>query len=101
LCWAAPTAKAVNITIPSKKASASTWHPQNRELRSGQALSLKVDALKSAFPSNKATSSHRKKFARPGNLRKIYGEYGFIDFTPEPETEVDDAAKIINLNAAL
>src|SRR5207247_9672472 len=28
---------------------------------------------------------------------KIYGEYGFIDFTPEPDTEVDDATKIINL----
>src|SRR6266576_3470149 len=28
---------------------------------------------------------------------KIYGEYGFIDFTPEPDTEIDEEKKIINL----
>src|SRR5438045_5849217 len=27
----------------------------------------------------------------------IYGEYGFIDFTPEPEFDIDDTTKIINL----
>src|SRR5438045_4513296 len=27
----------------------------------------------------------------------IYGEYGFIDFTPEPEFDIDDATKVINL----
>src|SRR5229473_1122501 len=28
---------------------------------------------------------------------KVYGEYGFIDFTPEPDTEIDEEKKIINL----
>src|SRR6202008_1240519 len=28
---------------------------------------------------------------------KIYGEYGFIDFVPEPQTEIDDQAKRIDI----
>src|SRR5260370_8073218 len=61
-------------------------------------LSLKVDALKSAFPIKQgdlfSTEKVRKALETYG---KIYGEYGFIDFTPEPDTEVDDVNKIINL----
>src|SRR5262249_23254213 len=32
------------------------------------------------------------------NLRKAYGTYGFINFTPVPNTDVDDAKKLISLN---
>jgi outer membrane protein insertion porin family len=32
------------------------------------------------------------------NLRKAYGTYGFINFTPVPNTEVDDEKKLISLN---
>src|SRR5207244_9187760 len=28
---------------------------------------------------------------------KVYGQYGFIDFTPEPQLEFDDAAKRIDV----
>ena len=63
-----------------------------------KALSLKVDALKAAFPLKQgdifSTEKVRKALETYG---KIYGEYGFIDFTPEPDTEVDDVNKIINL----
>src|SRR5437879_13885178 len=63
-----------------------------------KALSLKVDALKTAFPLKQgdifSTEKVRKALETYG---KIYGEYGFIDFTPEPDTEVDDVNKIINL----
>src|SRR5215468_7136946 len=63
-----------------------------------KALSLKVDALKTAFPLKQgdifSTEKVRKALETYG---KIYGEYGFIDFTPEPDTEVDDANKVINL----
>src|SRR2546422_5959866 len=31
------------------------------------------------------------------DYRKIYGDYGYIDFTSEPLTDVDDASKAINL----
>jgi len=57
-----------------------------------------VDALKTAFPLKQgdifSTEKVRKALETYG---KIYGEYGFIDFTPEPDTEVDDATKTINL----
>ena len=31
------------------------------------------------------------------NYKKLYGEYGYIDFVPEPVTEPDDAKKLVNL----
>ena len=91
--------KAVNITIPIEEGE--RFHMGTLKIVSSdpdKALSLKVDALKSAFPLKQgdlfSTEKVRKALETYG---KIYGEYGFIDFTPEPETEVDDAAKIINL----
>src|SRR5438477_9531254 len=63
-----------------------------------KALSLKVDALKAAFPLKQgdifSTEKVRKALETYG---KIYGEYGFIDFTPEPDTKIDEEKKIINL----
>src|SRR5262249_2280712 len=63
-----------------------------------KAISLKVEALKAAFPLKQgdifSTEKVRKALKTYG---KIYDEYGFIDFTPEPDTQVDDANKIINL----
>jgi len=32
------------------------------------------------------------------NLRKAYGTYGFINFSPVPNTEIDDEKKLISLN---
>ncbi len=32
------------------------------------------------------------------NLRKAYGELGYIDFSPVPTTEIDDEKKLITLN---
>jgi outer membrane protein insertion porin family len=91
--------KAVNITIPIEEGE--RFHMGTLKIVSSdpdKALSLKVDALKAAFPLKPgdlfSTEKVRKALETYG---KIYGEYGFIDFTPEPETEVDDAAKIINL----
>jgi outer membrane protein insertion porin family len=91
--------KAVNITIPIEEGE--RFHMGTLKIVSSdpdKALSLKVDALKAAFPLKQgdlfSTEKVRKALETYG---KIYGEYGFIDFTPEPETEVDDANKIINL----
>jgi len=91
--------KAVNITIPIEEGE--RFHMGTLKIVSSdpdKALSLKVDALKNAFPLKQgdlfSTEKVRKALETYG---KIYGEYGFIDFTPEPETEVDDASKIINL----
>ncbi|MCI0348603.1 MAG: outer membrane protein assembly factor BamA, partial [Acidobacteriales bacterium] len=35
------------------------------------------------------------------NLRKAYGEYGYINFTPVPDTKIDDDKKLINLDIDL
>ena len=91
--------KAVNITIPIEEGE--RFRMGTLKIVSSdpdKALSLKVDALKTAFPLKQgdifSTDKVRKALETYG---KIYGEYGFIDFTPEPDTEVDDANKIINL----
>ena len=91
--------KAVNITIPIEEGE--RYRMGTLKIVSSdpdKALSLKVDALKAAFPLKQgeifSTEKVRKALETYG---KIYGEYGFIDFTPEPDTEVDDANKIINL----
>src|SRR5438094_3687938 len=91
--------RAINITIPIEEGD--RYHMGALKIVSSdpdKSLSLKVDALKSAFPLKQgdifSTEKVRKALETYG---KIYGEYGFIDFTPEPDTEVDDATKIINL----
>jgi outer membrane protein insertion porin family len=91
--------KAVNITIQIEEGE--RFRMGTLKIVSSdpdKALSLKVDALKAAFPLKEgdifSTEKVRKALETYG---KIYGEYGFIDFTPEPDTDVDDANKVINL----
>ena len=91
--------KAVNITIPIQEGD--RYRMGTLKIVSAdpdKALSLKVDALKAAFPLKQgdifSTEKVRKALETYG---KIYGEYGFIDFTPEPDTEIDEEKKIINL----
>lgn len=91
--------KAVNITIPIEEGE--RYHMGTLKIVSGdpdKSLSLKVDPLKAAFPLKAgdvfAASKVRKAMEDYG---KIYGEYGFIDFTPEPQFDIDDAAKKIDL----
>jgi outer membrane protein insertion porin family len=91
--------KAVNITIPIEEGD--RYHMGTLKIVSAdpdKALSLKVDALKSIFPLHQgdlfAVGKVRKALEDYG---KAYGQYGFIDFTAEPETEIDDEKKVINL----
>src|SRR5260370_473522 len=91
--------KAVNVTIPIEEGE--RYRMGTLKIVSSdpdKALSLQVDALKAAFPLKQgdifSTEKDRKALETYG---KIYGEYGFIDFTPAPDTQVDDANKIINL----
>ncbi len=91
--------KAVNITIPIEEGD--RFRMGTLKIVSSdpdKALSLKVDALKAAFPLKQGDIFSAEKVRKAlETYGKIYGEYGFIDFTPEPETEIDDANKIINL----
>jgi outer membrane protein insertion porin family len=91
--------KAVNITIPIEEGE--RFRMGTLKIVSSdpdKALSLKVDPLKAAFPLKQGDIFSAEKVRKAlETYGKIYGEYGFIDFTPEPDTEIDDANKIINL----
>ncbi len=91
--------KAVNLTIRIEEG------PQFRmgALRivsadPDKALSLKVEALKGAFPLKKGEIFNVSKLRKAmKDYTSIYGEYGFIDFTPEPEFDIHDDTKIVDL----
>ncbi len=91
--------KAVNITIPIVEGD--RYRMGTLKIVSAdpdKALSLKVDALKGAFPLKQGDIFSTEKVRKAlENYGKIYGEYGFIDFTTEPDTEIDEEKKIINL----
>jgi outer membrane protein insertion porin family len=91
--------KAVNITIPIEEGE--RYRMGTLKIVSAdpdKALSLKVEALKTIFPLHEgdvfSTAKVRKAIEDYG---KAYGQYGFIDFTAEPETIIDEDAKRINL----
>jgi outer membrane protein insertion porin family len=91
--------KAVNITIPIEEGQKYTMGTiKIASSDPDKALSLKVDALKGAFPLKQgdvfSTAKIRKALE---DYTKIYGQYGFIDFVPTPETDIDDAAKRIDV----
>jgi outer membrane protein insertion porin family len=91
--------KAVNITIPIEEGQRYTMGTLKIvSADPDKALSLKVDALKSIFPLKQgdifSSAKIRKAMEEYG---KVYGQYGFIDFTPEPQLEFDDAARRIDV----
>ena len=63
-----------------------------------KALSLKVEALKTVFPLKQGDIFSAAKVRKAiEDYGKAYGQYGFIDFTAEPEFDIDDADATINL----
>jgi len=91
--------KAVNITIPIEEGE--RYRMGTLKIASNdpdKALSLKVDALKGVFPLKQgdvfSSAKIRKALEEYG---KIYGRYGFIDFVPTPETDINEDAKRIDV----
>jgi outer membrane protein insertion porin family len=93
------TGKAVNITIPIEEGE--QYHMGTLKIVSSdpdKALSLKVEPLKSLFPMKEGDILNVDKLRKAiKNYGDAYGQYGFIDFTAEPDFDIDDAAKKINL----
>ncbi|HLK02991.1 MAG TPA: outer membrane protein assembly factor BamA [Candidatus Acidoferrum sp.] len=91
--------KAVNITIPieeGKRYKMGTLKIVSAD--PDKQLSLKVDALKSFFPLKKGDYLNVDKLRKAlKDYTSEYGRFGFIDFTAEPEFDIDDANEIINL----
>lgn len=55
-------------------------------------------ALRNLFPMKDGEIFSREKVAKGlENLRKAYGEAGYINFTSVPDTKFDDAKKLVNL----
>ena len=91
--------KAVNITI--KIEEGEQYHMGTLKIVSSdpdKALSLKVDPLKQLFPLKDGDIFNVDKLRKAlKNYTDAYGQYGFIDFTAEPDFDIDDATKKINL----
>jgi outer membrane protein insertion porin family len=94
--------RAVNITIPieeGEKYRMGALHVRNANPDEG--LFFKTEYLESLFPIKKGEIFSVAKVRKAiEDYTKLYGNFGFIDFTAVPDTEVDDDAKTINLTFA-
>ena len=87
--------KAVDITIPVQEGAryrlASITFKNNKAIRN-------TNALRSLFPIKDGDIFNREKIAKGlENLRKAYGEAGYINFTSVPATDFDDEKKTVSL----
>ncbi len=91
--------KATNITItidegPQYRMGKLTFRSSDPD----QGLIFKQAYLKAIFPLKQGDIFDADKIRKSlDTYRKLYGEYGYIDFTPEPLFDVNDAKKIVNL----
>ncbi len=88
--------KATNITIPIEEGDRyhmGTLHVRNANPDEG--LFFKTDFLEGLFPIKKGEIFSVAKVRKAiEDYTKLYGNYGFIDFTAAPETEVNDDKSI-------
>jgi outer membrane protein insertion porin family len=87
--------KAVDLTMPIEEGE--QYRLGTITFKNNKALSNSA-ALRSLFPLKDGDIFSREKIAKGlENLRKAYGEYGYINFTPVPNTTFDDEKKFANL----
>jgi len=91
--------KATNITIPIEEGS--KYRMGNLFIRSSdpeKGLFFKQPYLKSIFPLKKGDLFNADKVRKSfDNYTKLYGAWGFINFTPTPQFDIDEKHKLINL----
>ncbi len=94
--------RATNITIPIEEGARyrmGTLHVRNANPDEG--LFFKTAYLESAFPIKKGEIFSVAKVRKAiEDYTKLYGNFGFIDFTAVPDTEVNDDTKTIDLTFA-
>ena len=88
--------KAVDITMPIEEGEryklASITFKNNKAVPDQK-------ALRSLFPIKDGDIFNREKVGKGlENLRKAYGQLGYINFTPVPDTKFDDEKKLIFLD---
>ena len=87
--------KAVDITIPIEEGD--KYRLGKITFKNNKAISNNL-ALRSMFPLKDGDVFSREKIAKGlENLRKAYGEYGYINYTGVPNTTFDDEKKLANL----
>lgn len=91
--------KATDITITIDEGA--QYHMGKLVFRSSdpdQGLIFKTQYLKTIFPLKEGDIFDADKIRKSlDTYRKLYGQYGYIDFTPEPLFDVNDAKKTVNL----
>jgi outer membrane protein insertion porin family len=88
--------KAVDITMPIEEGDRYTL--ADITFKNNKAIS-NTKALRSLFPIKDGEIFSREKIGKGlENLRKAYGEYGYINFTSVPDTRFDDEKKLIHLD---
>ena len=91
--------KATNITITIDEGEQYRMGKLSfRSADPDEGLVIQPAALATIFPMKQgdifSTDKLRKAF---DNYKKLYGQYGYIDFTPTPDFDIDDTKKVINL----
>ncbi len=91
--------KSTNITIPIEEGERYRMGKLFiRNVDPEKGLSVKTDFLQQIFPLHQgdifAVDKVRKALE---DYRKLYGQFGYIDFTATPITDVDEPSKTVNL----
>jgi outer membrane protein insertion porin family len=87
--------KSVDITMPIEEGA--RYHLGTVTFKNNKAI-RNVNALRSLFPIKDGDIFSREKIAKGlENLRKAYGEAGYINFTSVPDTKFDDEKKTVDL----
>lgn len=87
--------KAVDITMPIDENE--LYHLGTITFKNNKAVQSQ-SGLRSLFQIKDGDIFNRDKIAKGlQNLTKAYGELGYINFTPVPDTHIDDEKKIVNL----
>jgi outer membrane protein insertion porin family len=91
--------KATNITIPIEEGE--QYRMGRLVIRSAdpdKGLSLKREYLEAIFPLKKGDILDVDKIRKAiENYTKLYGVYGYVDFTATPETDVHDDTKTVDI----
>src|SRR5438270_1465458 len=88
--------KAMDITIPLEEAD--RYRLKAITFKNNKAIN-NAQLLRSIFPIKDGEIFDTHQIHKGlDNLRKAYGELGFIDFSSVPNTEIDDEKKLITLN---
>ena len=94
--WIQPgLGKSVDITMPIEEGE--RYHLGTITFKNNKAIPNSA-ALRSLFPMKDGDIFSREKVAKGlENLRKAYGEAGYINFTSVPDTKFDDEKKTVDL----